>query len=250
MNRSRKILVPLLSVATLALLLASSCVKRVEKSAKAKEHEAWISSLTDSIRNMEDEIKSTENQLDFLHEKIGTLLNSFQYVNNPREVEGYTILSGWKNRYPLTSTGIVARITENEGYEIVAALSGGNFDAIEVSGNGGAATTAVVSHDQALNYRSGGLTTVAFTAGKGDTIGNFVASAPGTVSLTYLQGGRKVKSISLSEDVKKMLSSTWELYSSQREAETLERQIPLMYKKLQVVRRMSDEGKNKQKPTE
>lgn len=247
----RKSVVGKIGVAPVAALLAVSllspaCVRKVEKSDKAIEREQWKASLQDSIKDVTQEIASTEKQLDYLHEKIGTLLSGFRHVDNPREVEGYTILEGWQNRYPLKTTGIAARITEGEGFEIVAALAGGTFDAIGVESGGESAVTSSVPHDQALNYRMQGLNTVAFTAGKGDTVGNFVSSASGDVTLVYLSGGKRVKSVPLNAETRRMLTDTWELYSSQHEAEAMERRIPMLNSKLQAIRRMAGESGSQQ----
>jgi len=233
-----------IAIAALAVMIlqggVSSCVKRVEKSAKAVEREEWRVSLKDSIKSVEKEISDIEGQLEFLHEKIGTLLTAFTHVSNPREVEGYTILSGWQGRYPLKSTGIVARITEDEGFEIIAALSKGTFDAIAAESGESYVESVVVPHDQALNYRLPGLNTVAFTAGRADSIGSFIASAPGDVTIIYLSGGRRAGSLHLPAATKQMLADTWELYSSQHQAEQLERKIPMLSGKLQAIRRMAD----------
>lgn len=239
---SRNTILSVIAGGMLVSAMTVSCVRKVEKSDKAIEREQWHASLADSIKATEKVISETESQLEFLHEKIGELLTSFSHVDNPREVEGYTILSGWKNRYPLKSTGVAARITEDEGFEIIAALSKGNFDAIEVECGGQSVVSGTVPHDQALNYRLPGLNTVAFTAGKGDTIGSFVSGATGNVTLFYLNGSRRAGSLVLDSDTRRMISDTWELYSSQRQAEKLERTLPLLNSRLQTIRRMADNG--------
>lgn len=236
----------LYSLALLATFAGGGCTQRVEKSEKAIEHEKWIASLDDSITSLQKEISESELLLDEATDRVGVMLNDFDYVNNPREVEGYTILKGWKARYPLTSTGLVARITEGERLELVAALKGGNFTSIAVS-CGGTSTveSAVVPYDQALNYRSGGLNTVAFQGAEADSVAAFIADHElDKVQLVFLNG-KASGSITLPEANCKMIAETWKLYSSRREVERLEKTLPMLNGRIAALRRMKDNNNPK-----
>lgn len=223
------------------LVVAAGCVKRVDKSAKAEEHDRWKASLEDSITALRQEASQSELNLDEATDRVGIMLENFEHVENPREVEGYIILKGWRKLYPLTSTGIVARITEGEGLELVAALSGGFFDRISVDAGGSSVESAVVPHDQALNYRSAGLNTVAFYGPQADSVASFIASHElSPVTINYINGGRISSSKVIPEPARKMIAATWQLYSSRKEVERLERTLPMINRKISAIRAMID----------
>lgn len=237
MNQLRRYLLGTLSLA----LLAGGCAKRVEKSEKAVEHEKWIASLDDSIKTLQQEASMAELALDEATDRVGIMLSGFDYVSNPREVEGYTILKGWRSRYPLTSTGLVARITEGENIELVAALSSGYFSSISVSCDGGSAQSSVVPHDQALNYRSAGLNTVAFQGAQADSVASFIATHEiDNIRLAFLQGGKTSCTITLPQANARMIAETWRLYSSRKRVEELEKTLPAINGKIAAMRRMKD----------
>lgn len=222
------------------LCLGVSCVK-IKKPEAAKQHEEWIESLNDSIATFKAQADSTSAALSALQSKIGGLMPDFEHVNNPREVEGYYVLKGWKNRFPLSGTEMVARISENEGFEILAALSGGVFNQISVSSSGESVKSAVVPHDQALNYRAGNLNTVCFIGNEADLVGAFISGhKTGQITVSFL-GGAKSSSLSLPSDVKEMIAATWQLYSLQKEMHQLERSLPLLSRKIDMCRRMLNE---------
>lgn len=240
MKKSTLRLLSFLSLPSLLLLLilAGGCVKHKTNSGEAME--AWTKSLDDSIRNVQLEIDSAQNNLDILHHQVGEWLRDFTYVNHQREVEGYTIFNGWQNRYPLTSTGLVARITESEGLELIAALKGGEFDRISVTAGTETLQSDAVPHDQALNYRANGLNTVLFTGGKADSIAQLIADNElNNINVTFIGRG-KAGSWSVPAANKKMIAATWMLYSSQREAERLERRIPVLNEKIKILRQTID----------
>ncbi len=231
----------LLGLLSAALLLGTGCVKRVEKSEKAEEAERWKASLTDSIAALQKQISANELRLDELHDRVGIMLGDFDHVSNPREVNGYLILKGWSGSYPLTSTGLVARITDDEEFELVAALKGGTFTQIAVTVDGHTAQSAVVPHDQALNYRHAGLNTVAFQGAEADSVAACIASdelAPATLSFL---DGRTTGTWAIPERNRKMISDTWRLYSCRREAQRLEASLPTLNSKIAAIRRMIDE---------
>lgn len=230
---------------SLAVAMGGGCVKRVEKSDKALEHEKWIASLDDSVAALGREAELARTRLDESTVLTSQLLEKFEYVNNPREVEGYTILRGWRARYPLSSTGLVARIMENEGLELVAALSGGVFSRIRVSAGGESVESESVPYDQALNYRAQGLNTVAFTGGKADSVAAFVSEHLGEkIELAFLESGVSGRMI-LPEANCNMIAETWKLYSTRQEVGRLEKQLPLINARISALRRLKDSRSGK-----
>lgn len=237
---------------TLPLLLLSllvsvvcSCSGNDSKKNTEEAQQEWTRSLEDSIRNIRAEIDSSQNNLDILHQHVGNLLHNFTYVNKQREVEGYTMLSGWEKRYPLTSTGLVARISESEGLELIAALKGGNFTSIMVVGPDGSVSSQTVPHDQALNYRANGLNTVMFSGPAADSIARFISDNElNNLTVVFRAGGEEGK-WAIPNANKKMISETWALYNSQKEAERLERRIPLLNEKIRILRATIDKHERK-----
>ncbi len=166
------------------------------------------------------------------------MISNFEYVSNPRQVEGYYIYNGWKNRYPLKQTGVVARITEDERFELIAVLSGKHFNQLSVSNGSESVETKVVPHDQALNYRAGSLNTVCFYGSAADSVGMFIAeNMPDALTVTYMEGG-KTGSYTLPADQKEMIAATYNLYVAQRNNHRLEATIPMLSQKIDSCRRM------------
>ena len=231
--KTHHIILSLIAAAT----LSTGCV-RVKKPAAAEEREQWILSLNDSIADYQRQIEDANNELASLNTEVSGLISNFEHVSNPRLVEGYYIYRSWASRYPLTSTGIVARITQDEGFEIIAALTGGHFNQISVTSEGMEATSDIVPHAQALNYRAGNLNTVCFYGEKADSIGSLIHRDPSAAAtLVYLNGG-KTGSHTLSDAEKEMISATWQLFSSQRSVHSLERKIPMLSRRINVCRQM------------
>lgn len=219
------------------LVSASSC--SLKKPKAEEERENWIYSLNDSIAKYKNEIETATSELSSSQAEVGELISNFDYISNPREVEGYYIYNGWKNRYPLKQTGIVARITEDERFELIAVLSGGgHFNQIAVSGGDGEASTKVVPHDQALNYRAGNLNTVCFYGGAADSVGMYIAeNMPDKLTVTYLDG-KKTGSFTIPAEQKEMVAATYQLYAAKRANTRLEGKIPMLSRKIDSCRRM------------
>ncbi|MDE5875051.1 MAG: hypothetical protein K2H15_05340 [Muribaculaceae bacterium] len=230
-----------LSVSMFSILcLGVSCAK-VKKPEAARQHEEWIESLNDSIAIYKAQADSTSALLSTLQSRVGSLMPDFEHVSNPREVEGYYVFKGWKNRFPLSGTGMVARISENEGFELLAALSGGVFNQISVSSSGESVKSAVVPHDQALNYRAGNLNTVCFFGNEADLVGEFISGHSNAhINVAFL-GGAKPSSFTLPPDAREMIAATWQLYSTQKQMHQLEKSLPLLSRKIDMCRRMLNE---------
>lgn len=224
----------LLPLLAMLLLLVSAC-SNSGKSPAAQARDNAITSMADSLKATEERIEQNTIALRELNDRIGVMLDEFTTVNNPRQVEGYTILKSWNARYPLQSTGIVARILESEGFELVAANSSARFDQICVETADSCLYTKTVPYDQAMNYRRGNLTTVAFQGALTDSIGFLVkAHQLDKVTLSFLENGKKVASQVLDDNTKSMLATTWTLWNAQHRVRVIEREIPLLGRKAQA----------------
>ena len=226
----------LIAFAAISSILLPSC--RVKTPQAVEERENWLLSLNDSIAKYEKERGEVELRLQEAREKVGQMIGDFDYVKNPRQVEGYYIFNGWKDRYPMLKTALVARVTEDERFELIATLTGAHFNEIGVTSAGETVSTNVVPHDQALNYRAGNLNTVCFADSATNSVGEFIAThSTGDITVAYLNGNR-TGSLSLPSDEKQMISRTWELYAAQRNLHSLEKELPRLSGKIAACRRM------------
>ena len=224
-----------------SILAVAACTPK-EKSDKAVERERWIESLNDSVALYKSQIDSATSRLEELHDNVGLMLQDFEYVNNPREVEGYYIYKGWRQRYPLQGNGLVARISKDEGLELIACHKGAPFTSVALSGGDGAAVeTEAVAHDQALNYRRGDLTTVCYYGAKADSVAMYISDNQAQKLTVTLLNGKACGSFTLSQDAARMISATWQLYSSQKQCERLEHEIPLLNRRIDTCRRILDQ---------
>lgn len=230
----------LLSAAFAAGLLCSCGGKKDDGAAR---REAYTKALDDSIAAINAEIDSCANGVLELHDRTGQWLRDFTTVENPREVGSYMIYTSFRNRYPLTGTGLVARVTDMGEFQLIAALRNGVFDRIEVSSGETSLSSGTVPHDQALNYRTAGLTTVTFSGEKADSIGSFICdNEMQNIKVSYCGNGVSGTWI-MPEDYKKMVMATWMLYSSSRGARNLERREALLHQKLNLLRTHRDSQK-------
>lgn len=231
----------------LALASLESCKKYSGEKA-AEQRNEWIESLKDSINQLESQRRADSIRLDELHTHLSNDIELFTQIANPREVEPYYILSAFKARYPLSSTGIAARMTNSEQIELIAALSGQKFNAIRISSGNQTATSQTVPADQALNYTSGGLTTVAFTGPQADSICMIVKDNQNSpVSLEYLQNGSVAEKINLSDDQKNWIEKTWTVCGSHKEAQLLEKTLLIDSRKIEILKITIDQEEAKLK---
>lgn len=231
MKRLKAILLTAVAVVTLA-----GCGPK--KPAAAEERERWLTSLNDSIAEYGRRLKAVNAELTDARAGVAELIGRFDYVNNPRQVEGYYILNGWKDRYPLHQTGLVARITEDERFDLIATLTGAVFNEVAVTADGQTVQSAVVPHDQALNYRAGNLNTVCFSGEKADSIGAFIGSVGDVKATVHYLNGSRTGSLVLPADEKDMIAATWQLYSRQKRLHSLEKEIPRLSGRIAACRRM------------
>ncbi len=225
----------ILSISLLTLLVAFvSCQrKNAAKERVQAEREKWEASLPDSLKAVERQSDSIKAELQALSNNFDAMVHAFDYVDNPREVEGYYIAGAWKANYPLKSTGLIARLTKSEKLELIAALSGGaHFDRLRVETNGQSAETSVVPHDQALNYRMTGLNTVCFSDSAANSCAKLIADNNGSdIKIIYLEGERQTGTLSYPKQAQAVMMSTWNLYEVTSSISRDERMIPMLAKK-------------------
>ena len=217
-------------------LLMGGCVSKTSNNNEVKEE--YGHTLEDSIKSIEVEIDSCRSQVSLLSDQVGVWMRDFTNVSKPREAGSYLIMSSWVNRYPLTSTGLVARINDNGQFELIAALSGGTFEAVSVQAPEETAVSDNVPNDQALNYRANGLNTVLFTGEKADAIGELISDNElNPLTLSFIQGnGKVVKTWKISSEYAKMISYTWLLYSNKMALAKAQAKIPMLQEKIKILR--------------
>ncbi len=226
----------------LIMLSLASCGGGKADREKAKAN--YAAALSDSISASEREIEECEVRLKEAGDLANQWMSDFTPVNNPREVEGYLIFNGWQDKYPLNSTGLVARINENEQLELIAALSGSQFTSIIVESGTHSAASDTVPHDQALNYKRDNLNTVMFSGARADSIARLISNNElNDISVVFIEGGVKGK-WKMPQDYKKMISATWMLYSSRRDQIRLEGRIKMLHEKINLLRTHIDKHSN------
>ncbi len=222
----------------MALLLAGCAGSNVDKDKAQKDYKQ---SLSDSIALCRQQMDSCENRLKTLTDNVNEWMRDFTVVSNPREVESYYIYNGWQNKYPLQSTGVVARISNGEKLELIAALKNSTFNSLRVESAGQSAETAIVPHDQALNYRREGINTVMFSGKEADAVAQLIADNElNPIRVVYLENGKVKSSWQMPENYKKNVSATWMLYSSRMEQMRLEGYQHLLSRKIDLFRAHKD----------
>lgn len=225
-------------LSTVIAALCFTACKKLTTPPAAAERLKWIESLHDSIKIYQKDLEEIETKLTDARNQVGIMVEHFDYVNDPRQVEGYYIFTGWKNRYPLQKTGLVARVTEDERFELIATLTGAYFNEIGVSAAGETVATDVVPHDQALNYRAENLNTVCFTGAKADSVGQFISThSMDEINVIYLNGN-KTGTLTLPSDEKQMVARTWELYAAQRKIHNYEKELRLFSGRIAACRKI------------
>ncbi len=226
-----KTLLPLLIVA----LLAAGCVKRQDRSRNADKYDQWKASLADSITSIQNTIKLTEDSLADAYAAVDSMLANFAYVENQREVEGYTILKTARPNYPLTRSGITARIAKSEAFELIAVLAGGSFTSISVSNGNATSISDTIGYDQGLNYRADGINTVLFTGEKANSIGRLIANSdPNSLTIRFNGGSGRTMKIPASDA--NVVALTWQLAEARLRVNRLERNLPLLNRKIDLLR--------------
>lgn len=222
---------------TTACLVSCS---RIKKTDAEIEREQWIAGFTDSIDYYKQRSSQIESSLEDLNRQLSLDLENFEMVRNPREVSGYYILKGWQKKIPMTTTGIYARLNENEKLELIATLGGSTFNKIAVGEGEEIVESETVPHDQAFNFRHERFNTVYFSGGKADTVAEYIADHHSDkLNLKFIEGNKK-KNFVLPEDEKNMIYQTWNLYSCKKEVLYLQKELWICSRKIDTFRRLMD----------
>lgn len=223
------------------LLCCTACsgpAGRGEKSPSQIEqrYAAWLTSLNDSVDSLQNLYNISEQRLAELRANVDSSQQLYEVVADPVLVEKYRVPRGWRGYDSTRGTGILARLLEDGTVEVIATHSGAPFSAITLSCDGESISSATVPPDGSLNTTNGGVTRVAFNDAL--SLARFVAdrvSKPVTLSFS----GRG--SIKLSDRQKKMMSDVAALPTALKEVNELERNMPVIYNKIQVFRNKIEE---------
>ncbi len=228
------ILIPIL---TLAILSGVAGCKKYTGDKAAEDRAKWIESLHDSISNISAQRKADSLRIIQLRSDIDLWLQNFTQVDDPKQVEPYYIHSSFMGSYPLKSTGIAARIKDNQEFELVAALSGSQFDSFRLTSGEFSVTSPTIQPDQALNFTSSdGLTVCAFSGEGIRPIAEFVSLyEPEQIWMEFLRNGQVRSSINLSHPQKRWISETWDMASERQLLDSLERSQILSARKLELL---------------
>lgn len=227
---------------------AGGCMKSDE--GKPSEVEQFNpTAILDTLIATRHEQSENSKRVSMLRARVDSAITHFTQVAKKREVAPYYILTSERRSYPLTSTGIIARITEDMQFELVAALSQQKFDAIRIindNAKGKSVSSVVVPPDQALNYTSNdGLTVVAFSGPLASPLGEFVAENNGSsLSVEYLMNGSLVKTLPIPDTRKQCIASTWQLASSRKLLDSLERRQMFYSRKIEIIHMNLSNKKN------
>ena len=214
---------------------------KIKKTDAEIEREQWFAGFSDSVDYYKTRSQQIESNLEILNSNISNMIDEFELIKNPREVSGYYLLKGWSKKIPFTSTAIYARINESEILELIATLAGATFNQIEVNNGIDDCMSEVVPYDQAFNFRHDKFNSVYFSGGKADTIAEFIAAhAPEKINLVFFENSKK-KPFVIPQDEKDMIAKTWDLYSAQKQAHVLQKELWLCSRKIETFRRMMDE---------
>ena len=72
---------------TAAMIALSGCGNSKQTEAEQQRQE-WLDSLNDSVALYQKQIETTTAQLSDVQNEVGRMVGDFDYVSNPREVEG------------------------------------------------------------------------------------------------------------------------------------------------------------------
>ncbi len=237
-----------LVIAAIALTMLAGCGGK--KNNKAEREAAYAEVLNDSIEAVNREIDSCESRLKVVHDEIGGWLHDFTNVANPREAGAYTIFTDFKDKYPLTNTGLAARINSNGQLELIAALKGSRFNRIAAMVPEQTAESDTVLPDQALNYTADGLTTVLFTGPKAVAVAKLISDNQlNRPRLNFINNG-PILTWNIPNETAKMVMATYLLYERQQEAARLELRIPMLHEKINLLRAHRDNRQPKSEATQ
>lgn len=220
----------------LLLLATVSCSPDSKKPTDAaNKHAQWVNSLSDTLIKVRQEMSDNIMLIASLDSAINKLSSHFTKTSNPKLVENYIVTNDFVNYDTESKTGMIARITEDNHFELIATLKGGSFNQIMVSNGQSAVESSVVEYDKALNHKIGSTNIVAFKDAKSDSIGQLINNnEAANLKLKFINNSTS-QSVSLSAEQKSMISRTWQYYNAIHEKERLERQSLLLSEKAKIL---------------
>ncbi len=232
LNRSH-----ILAAILFVMVIGAGCSRPRHRERIAEERARWEASLPDSLERAERQLDSLKTALEAMRGRVATLLDLCRCVENPAEVEKYYIPDLDGLRYPLTTTGLVGRMTASENLELVAVCQGASFDCLEVEVEGQRARTATVPADGALNYTAAGLTTVAFSGKEADSVAALIARYPDVAPrIRYIEKGKRVKEISLGNPERQSVVIVSHLCMARHDVLLGEKKVGILSRKIGVLR--------------
>ena len=225
-----------IAFSALLLVATASCSPDSKKPTDAaNKHAQWVNSLSDTLTAVRQEMSDNIMLIASLDSSINRLSSYFTKTSNPKLVENYIITNDFVNYDTESNTGLIARITESNEFELIATLRGSSFNQIMVSDAQSAVKSSVVNYDKALNYKIGSTNIVAFKDAKSDSIGRLISdNEDANLKLKFINNSTS-QSVSLSAKQKAMISRTWQYYNAIREKERLERQSLLLTEKAKIL---------------
>lgn len=219
---------------TIGLLLLSCSGNNDKENREA----AYAAQLEQQIAAVTQSIDSCDKAIADMRDIEDQRLAEFTTISNPLEAAPYILYTPTKDLYPITKTGVVARMADNGQFELIAAMSGGRFDRIKVYSGVLEAESQAVPADQALNYTADGLNTVLFSGAEADSIGMLINGNDDTsFKIDYISAnGQTVKSSSITQREALMIGRTYALYHARKEINRLERRIPMLSHKIAILR--------------
>ena len=220
----------------LALILMLSCTSRNKgESEVMKQHVSWVESLNDSLIQVITELENNTRMVAQLDSAIMGMTNDFEQTQNPKFVEQYLYKKGYAVYDVESNTGMIARITEDNHFELIATLKCGSFNQISVSDAKSVVESGVVNYDKALNYKIGSTNIVAFKDAKSDSIGRFITENEfANLRLKFINNSTS-QTINLSAEQKSMISHTWKYFNAIRDKEILERKSLFLAEKAKII---------------
>lgn len=219
----------ILRILPVVAILVSACAGNNDKEKREQE---YASQLREQIKKGEASIDSCDKVITEMRSIEDSRMAEFTMINNEREAAPYILYTPTQDLYPLTKTGIAARLSDNGQFEIIAALARGRFDQIRISSGTLTAESNVVANDQALNYYADNLNTVLFSGAEADSIGMLIyGNDQLQFKLEFLKE-KPVKSVEITQREALMIGRTYSLYHARKEINKLERRIPMLNQRI------------------
>lgn len=223
-------------ISTLLLVVASCSNGSKNPSEISNRHSQWVNSLNDSLTAVRQASEENMQLIESLDSVIIELSSQFSKTANSKLVENYIVKKEFINYDTESQTGLIARITENNEFELIATLKGKNFSAIEITNGSESVKSAIVPYDKALNFRTPTANIVAFKDNKVDSIGRFISeNRDKPLKLIFLLGKSKQSSIVIPKNQQEMIALTWNYVDANIRKAKAERLTLLLSEKAKII---------------